>query len=481
MRLASLLPVAAVPLLGLAVLAAPRPQADGPLVVSLSGRVTRTDQGTYQEHAFDVPAGTTRIDVSWDHARRGQGTELEVGLRDPERFRGTSRFSKRAFHLAEAHASPSYLPGPLPPGRWYLTLAVPTVGADSVTWEATIRLTRGASADGVGPVARTESGWYAGDFHAHTMHSDGYGCRDTSGRPRGCSVADVVAAARARGLQFLAITDHNTTSHHAELAGVQAAHDDLLLVRGQEVTTFRGHANVFGTSRIVDFRLGHAGRTARQLVEEVNALGALLSINHPGRETGAACTGCGWDAPDTPWGRVSVIEVVNGTTVEGPTAGVPFWYARLNDGHRVVAIGGSDDHGASQGRARIGTPTTVVYADRLDEEALLAGVRAGGVHIRTRGPEGPFLDMLARTGDRTAPMGGTLSVTGQTSVTFEVRTERAQGQSAALVCGGAIVTTATVQTDTLRLVHDVAPGDWCHVVLRDADGITAIGNPVFVR
>jgi hypothetical protein len=32
------------------------------------------------------------------------------------------------------------------------------------------------------------------------------------------------------------------------------------------------------------------------------------------------CTGCGWDAPATPWNRISVLEVVNGNTIEGPTA-----------------------------------------------------------------------------------------------------------------------------------------------------------------
>ena len=48
--------------------------------------------------------------------------------------------------------------------------------------------------------------WLAGDFHSHTVHSDGV-----------LSVGGLAALAASRGLDFLAVTDHNTTSHHAHL------------------------------------------------------------------------------------------------------------------------------------------------------------------------------------------------------------------------------------------------------------------------
>ena len=49
--------------------------------------------------------------------------------------------------------------------------------------------------------------WLAGDLHAHTVHSDG-----------ALTVPELAVLAVERGLDFLAITDHNTISHHAELA-----------------------------------------------------------------------------------------------------------------------------------------------------------------------------------------------------------------------------------------------------------------------
>ena len=174
----------------------------------------------------------TRIDVDFAYDNRGKGTELEVGLFDSQPFRGTSRFSKDHFHLAEFEATPSYVAGPLPAGRWRLSLGIPSIDAgQSSTWTAKIRLsTRSTPAESFGPVLRTEAGWYAGDLHAHTLHSDGFGCVDPgTTMARGCQPWEVVEAARARHLDFLAITDHNTTSHHADLATLQESLPSLLL------------------------------------------------------------------------------------------------------------------------------------------------------------------------------------------------------------------------------------------------------------
>ena len=206
----------------------------------------------------------------------------------------------------------------------------------------------------------------------------------------------VIDAAVRRGLDFVGVTDHNTTSHHQDLATLQLQHDRLLLLRGQEVTSFYGHANVFGTSEVVDFRIGHPGVTASTVFAQVRALGGLLAVNHPARETGEKCTGCGWNAPDTDWSQVEALEVLHMSTVSGPTAGEPFWHARLNEGHRITGVGGGDDHGAAtRAGSAVGTPTTVIHADALTEAALLRGIRAGRVYIKVRGPEGPDVEFTA--------------------------------------------------------------------------------------
>lgn len=441
--------------------------------VTLSGTLTATDKGTYQEHPFTVPPGVTRIDVEFTYQNKGAGTELEIGVFDPQRFRGTSRFSKERFHISEFEATPSYVPGPLTPGPWKFSLGIPAIGATMTSeWRATIRFsTERTPREGLAPPLKNEPAWYVGDLHAHTLHSDSFGCRaDDEAVNRGCQPWEVVEAARAKKLDFFAITDHNTTSHHADLATLQESMKTMLLLRGQELTTFHGHANVYGTSRVIDFRLGFNGRSMSDVLTDVDREGALLSINHPGRETGDRCTGCGWDAPQTPWNRVQVMEVINGGVIEGKTAGMPFWYARLNEGHRITAIGGSDDHAARSPRSRIGSPATVVFASALSESALLEGIRAGRVYVRTRGPEGPILEVTSAAGSGD-------------EVRLTMKLGRAAGQSVEIVRNGEVIAMLRAESDDTTLTHAVplGAGNWVHVRLRDANGITAFSNPVYGR
>ncbi len=62
--------------------------------VTLSGTIEGKDHQTYREAPFTVPAGVTRITVRFDYDRSGH-TVIDLGLLDPERFRGWSGGSKR--------------------------------------------------------------------------------------------------------------------------------------------------------------------------------------------------------------------------------------------------------------------------------------------------------------------------------------------------------------------------------------------------
>jgi len=460
-----------------------------PTDVVLSGVVGITDKGTYQEHEFEVPAGTTRLDFTFMHSHKDVGAQLEVGVFDPTRFRGTSRFSKTDFYIADAHATPSYHAGPLPAGRWRISLGVPALGpAPEVEWQVTVRMSARSPhlAPGTPPSSPAAGPrWFIGDFHAHTLHSDGFGCHDpeTPTVTRGCHTWEIVEAARARALDFVAITDHNTTSHHVEMAALQHTLPDLVLVRGQELTTFHGHANVYGTSAFIDFRLGFGGRHITQVVADIAKAGGLLSINHPGRLTGDRCTGCGWDAPGTPWSDIGVMEVVNGTTTDGPTSGLWFWHARLNEGHRLTGIGGSDDHAVRSTRTRLATPTTVVFATGLSETEILDGVRTGRVYIRTRGPQGPSVDLAFDESGSIVHMGGTLRVSGPGTRTLRITTADAAGHALDIVSNGDVIATRVIADDAavISVEVPVAPDAWINVRLRDDMGITAISNPIYIR
>ena len=75
--------------------------------------------------------------------------------------------------------------------------------------------------------------WAKGAFHVHTTRSDG------RGTPR-----DVARAAKAAGLDFVVLTDHNDFMPPAP-----AWVDGVLLVPGVEVSTSAGHLVAFGMER----------------------------------------------------------------------------------------------------------------------------------------------------------------------------------------------------------------------------------------
>ena len=165
--------------------------------IVLKGTLTRAERGTYMLRDFTVPPDVKRIDVSYTYTgTRAEGTELEIGIFDPEKFRGTSRFSKNAFFITAHRATPSYFPGAILPGTWKILLALPSIrdGATS-DYTVTVRLRSGPTADGPSddsPPASTAKGpaWFKGDMHGHTMHSDGFGCRDAVRERRGCGVSE---------------------------------------------------------------------------------------------------------------------------------------------------------------------------------------------------------------------------------------------------------------------------------------------------
>jgi len=456
----------------------------------LTGQITGADHQTYKPVTFDVPAGVTRLSVAFDYTGRENRTVVDLGLLDPIRFRGWSGGNKKGFFVSTEAATASYLPGPLPAGRWTLLLGVPNARPNSkATFEARVWFQRAPAPLPAALPKATTPGWYRGDLHMHTAHSDG-GCT-TGDAPRApCPVYRTVLAAQAAGLDFIAVTDHNTTSQAEALAELQPAFPDLLLMTGREITTFQGHANVFGPTAFIDFRLGSKSvPTIRSLQQAVTAAGGVFSINHPAVPSGEQCMGCGWTAKDTDYDAVQSVEVANGGNekalggFENILSGIPFWEAQLNQGRRITAIGGSDNHDAGiphDKPSAIGRPTTVIHADGLSTEALLAGLRAGRVFVDLDGARDRMLDLTASAGDQQAVMGGLLTVKAGQTVTFQATVSGAGAFRIEVLRNGRTVAPEFDSKGGFQLVID-EPG-WVRLNVRDATGrLLLIGNPVYLR
>jgi predicted metal-dependent phosphoesterase TrpH len=162
----------------------------------------------------------------------------------------------------------------------------------------------------------------------HDAHSDG-SCLSQSGQKVPCPLYRTVESAARIGLDFIAISDHNTISQFDAMRELQQYFDNMLLIPAREITTFQGHANVYGATEFIDFRLTSAHvPDINQLLTRVQDLDGIFSINHPGLPSGESCMGCGWTVPNTDFSRVNAIEVVNGDSREGQTP--VLLYGRMN-------------------------------------------------------------------------------------------------------------------------------------------------------
>jgi len=465
---------------------------------TLTGTLTRADYERYREVPFDLPADVTRLTIRFSYGGKDQHSVIDLGLEDPHRFRGWSGGTRDHMTLSTEDATPGYLPGPLPAGRWRLLLGAPNIRDDaSAPFEARIYIERAPALTSFADApVNPNPGWYRGDLHMHSGNSDGK-CLSQKGEKVPCPVYRTVEAAAARGLDFIALTDHNTTSHFNELRELQGAFDKLLLVPGREITTFFGHSNVFGPTDFLDFRtLAPTYAETAKWMDAVKREGGVLSLNHPGAPSGEMCMGCGWRVPDLPPGAVQAIEVINGGTMaetksaEGPLQGFAIWDALLAQGRHVTGLGGSDNHNADIPADRlgaIGTPATVVYMHELSIRGFLDGIRSGRVFVDVLGSKDGFLDLMASGGGETAWMGGTFKEPAGRIVRFVAQVRGASGGTVQLVVDG---------KPDARLRQFVAGaasitlGDWLadgrrHTVraeVRRSDGaLLLVGNPIYIE
>jgi len=150
-------------------------QTSSPPSLVLHGSVHPTQNHTYIEVPFNVPEGAHRITVAFHNQGKDQHTVIDLGILDPFRFRGASGGNKQQFTLGETDATPSYLPGAIPPGRWKLLLAIPNIRAGVTSdWSADVWFDRPLDDSSFTEQAlRDRPDWYRGDLHMHTAHSDG--------------------------------------------------------------------------------------------------------------------------------------------------------------------------------------------------------------------------------------------------------------------------------------------------------------------
>jgi len=593
--LLGLLGLGAAPALG-CILPAPVAPLSGPAAVTpcpgaaldpdrvISGEFGTDLERNYVLLPFNVPAGTTQVRVKYCYDQPEAPTNsqikhvLDLGiydarsgssdLWDEDEFRGwggsshpdvaisPEGFSSELQYLANpkgyvpGKTTRGFEPGPIPAGQWAVELGVAAVASQlegdldgEVAWRVEIELSEDASfadqpyarAPYNGTAAKTQPGWYAGDFHVHAEHSS---LGDATMResfdyafaplPRDCP--DCAPESTGAGLDFITLSDYVSDSAWGEIGRYQASYPGKQIIRSSEVITYRGHTNNHASARFVDYRTGRIyqrlndgtltlkrSATPPSLIfDAVHAAKGFTQINHPTIFPSEVpgfdflCRGCPWDYTDaeTDYSKVDASEIATGPAglKQNPQPGpnpftplaVQFWEDAIDangqNSNHIAAVGSSDSHRAGRSNdlpnipsSPIGQATTVVYATRLSEKGIQRGVEAGHTYVKVFGNDGPDLRLEAGVPgfEGRAIMGDTVHAD---SVDFSARVIGA-GPSATrpgdyvlfvFKDGEPILSAPVVGDDFTFPFPSVGPGRYRLQVQRDS-AIEAVSSPIYVE
>lgn len=191
------------------------------------------------------------------------------------------------------------------------------------------------------------------DLHTHTFFSgDGVS-----------SPEDNIAAARAKGLHGLAVTDHNTCDAVTYMLDKGLMREDglpvdgFLAIPGQEVTTAEGHLLCIGTT-LPNLK----GKPAREVCEMIHERGGLAIPPHPYDLFRA---GIRFQTLETL--PIDALEVFNAATTLRRYNTFAFKYAHVRGLPMTAA---SDAHHS----AALGTAYTIVNTDDFSVKGMLAQI-----------------------------------------------------------------------------------------------------------
>lgn len=218
------------------------------------------------------------------------------------------------------------------------------------------------------------------DTHVHTF---------THSRHGDATIEERMLTLAGEGIELPIATDHNLHIDYAEAASRMGVTNYFTPVTGNEITTDAGHFNIFPVrpgARVPDFKIIDWPRlmAAMRATPDVR----VVVLNHPrnvhnnfqpfAATNFNAVTGENKRGPEFTF---DAMEVMNSSAQQSDTMLVyRDWFALLNHGYRITAVGSSDGHDVSryivgQGRTYIACPDT--NPAQLDASAACSNLLAG--------------------------------------------------------------------------------------------------------
>jgi hypothetical protein len=223
-------------------------------------------------------------------------------------------------------------------------------------------------------------GWVSCDTHVHTF---------THSRHGDATMEERMFTLAGEGIELPIATDHNLNIDYSEAARRTGAGQYFTPITGNEVTTPAGHFNIFPVlpeARVPDFKLTDWPRLMSALRATPNV--RVVVLNHPRNVHNSfqpfaatnfnAVSGENRRGPEFTF---DAMELLNSSAQQSDYRLVfRDWFALLNHGYRITAVGSSDSHDVSryvvgQGRTYVACPDA--YPERLDVAVACSNLLAG--------------------------------------------------------------------------------------------------------
>lgn len=205
------------------------------------------------------------------------------------------------------------------------------------------------------------AGWVSCDTHVHTF---------THSRHGDATVEERMLTLAGEGIELPIATDHNLNIDYSEAARLTGTAQYFTPVTGNEVTTPAGHFNIFPVqleARVPDSKLTDWPRLMEQMRATPNV--RVVVLNHPRNVHSNfqpfAATNFNAVSGENLRGEeftFDAMELLNSSAQQSDYLLVfRDWFALLNHGYRITAVGSSDSHDVSryivgQGRTYIACP-----------------------------------------------------------------------------------------------------------------------------
>ncbi len=337
------------------------------------GKFDRNKKTEKLEYRFEVTKDINRISLNLN---RGPFEHIIISLEDSEgrtRILTSFKTNKKKYYLTNHWESTSNccIPGELPEGEWRLKVLKNYSVDDEFELEIKIENGNLIRKENMKKIGLKDNyfdtkEWYAGELHNHTNISDG-----------AITLRDLKKELIKREIDFICPTEHNSVlTKYPDI--------DIPIIPSTELTLDDlGHFNLFGLKRLIDYydlidEKEERESSLKKIFQEVKNQGGYISLNHPFHNTPRMFLGLFYniDLKD-----LDFIEVINSPTRENNN---PYYDRKAlealdmlwSDGHKIFAVGGSDNHGEV-----LGDPLNYIRLDKYETKNILENMKKGRSYI----------------------------------------------------------------------------------------------------